>query len=75
MDFWEQQLFRTIGYKKNVIEIHQHLHDQKEIEKLHFDTWLSLFNTVVDDNFHGINANLIKTRALSIATVLQLKVK
>ncbi|WP_109435222.1 MULTISPECIES: group III truncated hemoglobin [Aquimarina] len=74
-DFWEQQLFRTGGYKKNVIQIHKNLDNQKKIKKVHFDTWLSLFRNTVDINFEGEKAELIKTRALSIATVMQLKIE
>ncbi len=73
-DFWELQLFRKGGYKKNVLEIHQNLHYKKEIEKSHFDTWLLLFNKTVDNKFKGEKADLIKTRALSIATVMQFKI-
>ncbi len=75
VSFWEQQLFRTGGYQKNVLQIHQNLHLQKQLENIHFDTWLALFSTTVDTHFEGINANLIKTRALSIATVMQLKME
>ncbi|WP_299215678.1 group III truncated hemoglobin [uncultured Aquimarina sp.] len=72
-DFWEQQLFYTGNYKKNVLQIHQNLHQKKAMEKIHFDTWLTLFTTTVDNNFSGTKAELMKTRALSIATVIQLK--
>ncbi len=74
-DFWELQLFRKGGYKKNVLQIHKDLDSKKSFEKIHFETWLSLFNKTVDQNFKGEKSNLIKTRALSIATVMQLKVK
>ncbi|MBQ4821520.1 group III truncated hemoglobin [Aquimarina sp. MMG016] len=73
-DFWEQQLFRTGGYTKNVMKIHQDLHHQKAMEKTHFDTWLSLFHQTVDDHFAGEKAHLIKTRALSIATMMRIKI-
>ncbi len=72
-DFWAQQVFKTGGYKKNVMQIHKDIYIKKKITKKHFDTWLSLFNKTVDDNFKGENAELIKTRALSIATMMQLK--
>lgn len=74
-DFWEQQLLRTGGYKKNIIQIHKNLNSQKRIKKVHFDTWLSLFHNTVDTNFKGEKAELIKTRALSIATIMQLKIE
>ncbi len=72
-DFWEQQLFYTGNYKKNVLQIHKDLHLKKAMEKIHFDTWLTLFKTIIDANFMGEKAELMKTRALSIATVIQLK--
>ncbi|WP_299442650.1 group III truncated hemoglobin [uncultured Aquimarina sp.] len=71
--FWEQQLFYTGNYKKNVLQIHQNLHQQKIMEKIHFETWLELFTSTVDLNYSGPKAELMKTRALSIATVIQLK--
>ncbi|MBW1298035.1 group III truncated hemoglobin [Aquimarina litoralis] len=73
-DFWEQQLFYTGDYKKNVLQIHQNLNSKKAMQKVHFDTWLELFSTIIDENFKGEKANLMKTRALSIATVIQLKI-
>ncbi|GAA4271360.1 group III truncated hemoglobin [Aquimarina gracilis] len=72
-DFWEQQLFRKGDYKKNVLQIHKGLSEKKSFEKLHFERWLFLLDKTVDQNFEGEKANLIKTRALSIATVMQLK--
>jgi len=75
VDFWEHQILRKSGYTKNVLQIHHNLSLQKKIEKIHFDTWLSLFNKAVDSNFKGENANLIKTRALSITIVMQSKIR
>lgn len=74
-DFWEQQLFFTGNYKKNVLEIHKNLHHQKALEASHFERWLSLFNSTLDKHFKGPKADLMKTRALSIATVIQIKTK
>lgn len=73
IDFWELQLFRKGVYKKNVLQIHQVLNTKKKIEPHHFETWLSLFNTTIDNHFSGENAHLLKTRALSIVTVMKLK--
>jgi len=74
-DFWEQQLFYSGNYKKNVLQIHQELHIKKTLQKIHFDRWLHLFDTTIDQNFSGTLANLMKIRALSIATVIQMKIK
>ncbi|WP_299901057.1 group III truncated hemoglobin [uncultured Aquimarina sp.] len=73
-DFWEQQLFYTGSYKKNVLQIHQNLNSKKTMQKIDFDTWMDLFTSVIDQSFKGEKANLMKTRALSIATVIQLKI-
>ncbi len=73
-DFWEQQLFYTGTYKKNVLQIHQNIHSQKVIQTIHFEQWLSLFNSTVDELFKGEKADLAKTRALSIATVIRVKI-
>lgn len=72
--FWEQQLFRTGDYKKNVLQIHKDLNHKETLQKHHFDTWISLFNTTIDNHFKGPNAETLKTKALSILTVMQLKI-
>lgn len=72
-DFWEQTLFYRGGYKNNVLQIHQDLHQKESLTKAHFDTWLMHFNATVNENFEGECAEKIKVRALSIATVMQLK--
>ncbi|WP_103863650.1 group III truncated hemoglobin [Aquimarina sp. I32.4] len=73
-DFWEQQLFRTRNYRKNVMQIHKDLNLKKKLENTHFDTWLTLFHKAVDTNFKGEKADLIKTRALSIITMMRIKI-
>ncbi|MFM9826562.1 hypothetical protein [Flavobacterium sp.] len=39
-----------------------------------FKIWLHHFFTTVDENFVGKNAEKIKTQALSIATIMQIKI-
>jgi len=39
----------------------------------HFKRWLLLFNATIDENFIGEKAEMAKTRALSIATVMEIK--
>ena len=38
------------------------------------EIWLNHFNTTVDENFTGVNAEKIKTQALSLATIMQIKI-
>lgn len=75
VDFWDNTLFYSGSYNKNAIKPHIDIHETKGISGFHFDQWLSLFNKAVDMNFTGQNANTIKSRALSIATVMKLKLK
>ncbi|TYP73442.1 hemoglobin [Aquimarina intermedia] len=73
IDFWEMNLFRKGTYRNNVVKIHQDLNSRHQLKKHHFEIWLTLFNKTVDELFEGINAQCIKTNAISVATVLQIK--
>jgi hemoglobin len=71
--FWESVVLNGNGYRKNVMEVHQHIHHLKHIKKEHLDRWLSLFKATVDEFFVGEKANLMKQRAVSIATLMDIK--
>jgi hemoglobin len=73
VDFWEQNLFNTGNYRNNVMQVHMEINAKEHLSPMHFKTWLSHLETAVDTMFKGINAERIKTRALSIATIMQLK--
>ena len=73
-DFWESVLFRAGKYKRNTMEKHLDLHQRYPLKKKHFDQWLALFNQTVDDLFQGEKAKEAKERALSIATIIKLKI-
>lgn len=73
VDFWEQILFDKGSYRKNVLQIHTDLNQQSKLSSEHFAIWLHYFNTTIDDNFKGRTAENMKTRALSIATVMKIK--
>jgi hemoglobin len=72
-DFWEMVLFDSSEYKGNPMKVHQDLNTKSAMNKTHFDVWISLFNETVDANFSGVKANHAKTRALSMATMIQIK--
>ena len=71
--FWESILFGNLTYQGNPMEVHQHLHQKEPLVKEHFERWLALFTATVDELFAGVVANRAKTRATSIATVMQIK--
>lgn len=73
-DFWDNILFYSGAYQRNAMKPHLDLQQSKPFEKEHFEKWLFHFNTSVDAHFEGANSHIVKTRALSIATVMQFKV-
>jgi hemoglobin len=73
-DFWESVIFNARGYRKNVMEVHQHISTLSPIRKEHLDRWVELFSATVDEHFQGDKASLMKNRAISIATLMNLKI-
>ena len=73
VDFWEGVLLDNPVYQKNTMEAHYHLNERMPLKKAHFETWLNLFTSTVDELFGGKIADLAKSRAKSIATVMQFK--
>lgn len=73
VDFWEQILFDTGNYRKNVLQIHMDLNQKTKLSEEHFAIWLNYLNITIDENFTGQVAENMKTRALSIATVMRIK--
>ena len=73
--FWEQNILNSGNYSNNVLKIHFDLDDKTRLDATHFKTWLAHFNETVDALFSGEKAEMMKTRALSIATVMQIKLQ
>jgi len=73
VDFWDNTLFYSGSYTKNAMKPHLMLNKTNPITKAHFKEWILLFNKAVDAKYRGPNAETIKNRALSIATVMKLK--
>ena len=74
VNFWDSLLFQSDTYRKNAMQPHMILHQKSPLQKHHFETWLRYFNETVDELFEGETASLAKERALSIATVMQIKI-
>jgi hemoglobin len=74
-DFWESVIFNARGYRKNVMEVHQHISDLSPIKKEHLDQWVKIFTETVDEYFEGDKASLMKNRAISIATLMHIKIR
>lgn len=71
--FWEQSLFLKGGYYNNMFSIHKEVHEKHTFAKEHFDIWLHHFNSTIDSHFSGKYAEQMKTQALSMATIMQIK--
>jgi hemoglobin len=72
-DFWETVIFDKAAYRGNVFGVHEHIHTLFAFEDKHFERWVFLFKQTVDGAFVGANAEKIKQRGESIATVMRIK--
>lgn len=73
VDFWETILLDNPVYKNNAMEVHYTINRKVPLQPEHFKSWLTLFNNTTDELFAGKKAKLAKTRARSIADVMQFK--
>ncbi|MFA5296769.1 MAG: group III truncated hemoglobin [Lutibacter sp.] len=74
VDFWDDILFYSRTYQNNAMKPHLELQLNKPFKAVHFQQWLLHFNNTIDENFSGETAHAAKSRALSIATVMQIKI-
>ena len=72
--FWSQAILGTGGYVKNLTQIHLDVNAKEHLTPKLFKIWLHHFYTCVDEHFKGQKAEQIKTQALSIATIMQIKI-
>ena len=74
-DFWETLLLDASSYSKNAMEVHYTLNRKIPLEEKHFQRWLQLFFETVNELFIGNIAAMAKTKAKSIAGLMQYKMK
>lgn len=72
-DFWESTVFGTGTYTRNAMTPHFVLQDKVKFTAAHFERWVFLFVTTVDELYAGENAEIMKMRATSIAGLMQNK--
>jgi hemoglobin len=72
-DFWETIIFKNAIYNGNPMRVHKQLHGLQRLTPSMFKSWLDIFNRNMDALFLGDNAREAKVRALSIATMIQMK--
>lgn len=72
-DFWENIILQTGTYTGNPMTAHHRIHAMHPFQKADFERWLHLFSETLEDHFEGPRAELARQRALSIATVMEIK--
>lgn len=72
-NFWESTVFGTGTYTRNAMTPHFVLQDKVKFTAAHFERWVFLFVTTVDELYAGENAEVMKMRATSIAGLMQNK--
>ena len=69
-DFWNAILFAETGFQGNPMQKHMRL----PIDENHFNQWLALFRQTIDELFVGLKADEAKSRAESIAKIMNFKI-
>ena len=70
-DFWSWQLLGERGYNGQPLRAHEPVHERTPFADEHYERWLDLFVSTVDEYFVGSTAELAKRRATKMATALQ----
>ena len=69
----------TIGYIFNEVArvdwVHRLLNQQIPLKREHFERWKKLFLETIGEHFEGEKAELARQRAVSIATMIQIKIQ
>lgn len=73
VDFWETILLDNPVYKTNAMEVHYILNKKQPLSKIHFDAWLYLFTSTIDEMYEGSIVLLAKKRAKGIADMMLYK--
>lgn len=69
--FWNTVLFGKAEYKGNPFSKHATL----PVSSGHFDHWVSMLSSVIDENFQGTKADEVKWRASKMAQMFKIKLK
>lgn len=70
-DFWAWQLLGVHGYAGNPLRAHEHAHSRTPFSEVHYERWLELFSSTVDEYFVGTTAELAKGRAAKMAQAMR----
>ena len=73
--FWSSILLGTASYSGNPMLKHVELNKAIKLTQQHFDRWLQLWESTVNENFNGPKALEAITRAKNIAGLMHLKIQ
>ena len=65
--FWETILLGAQSYGGGAFRPHAQIHLQVPLRRAHFDQWLNLWASTVDELFEGERATLAKAHAVRVA--------
>ncbi len=74
VDFWDNALFYSGNFDGDPLATHRTLNAKAPTTKVHFDRWIQLLNSIIDEYYKGENADKMKHHAASIADVMQNKI-
>jgi hemoglobin len=73
--FWETVLLGAQSYGGGAFRPHAALHMKAPLRRAHFEQWLSLWRTTVDELFAGERAELAKAHATRVARAFHQRVQ
>lgn len=73
--FWEFALLSSTVYKGNPMIKHIALNAKEPLTKTHFERWIELWESTIDQYFKGDIANRAKERGQLMKTVMLLKLE
>ena len=73
-NFWENTVLYTGNYSGNLMQVHRHINEIIPLSTPQFQRWTDLFCSTVDELFEGEKAIIAKQRAISISTIMQIKI-
>ncbi|WP_093025207.1 group III truncated hemoglobin [Pustulibacterium marinum] len=73
-DFWCGQLFFDSGYEGDPMEKHRNVDKffYHNMNENHFKAWLEIWLSVLDSEFKGENAELLKNKATKMASAIHM---
>ncbi|HOA86596.1 MAG: group III truncated hemoglobin [Microbacteriaceae bacterium] len=74
-DFWETVLFRAGKYRRNALQVHLVLNAKAPLRAEHFERWLQIWTSNVDEHFEGEVAERAKLQATRIAGSMHRRVQ